>query len=275
MEKLFPPSSNNVKKMKIFISTILPVACLIVLFVFTLCLADGKAKKHILIYTKNGEGYVHDNIPASVECLKKICKENNWTCEVTDEPSIFTPEKINSFDVLVFSNSNNQAFETEVQRDAFQNYIRQGGAFVGIHSACASERDWPWFWANLGGKFVRHPPYQKFDIKVIDRKHPSTNFLDPVWKWEDECYYLNNLNPDIHILLAADLTTIEDKQKDQYPGQIFGSYFPLAWCHEFEGGRQWYTALGHSIKHYEDENFIKHLTEGIRWAMQKKNRENK
>ena len=60
--------------------------------------------------------------------------------------------------------------------------------------ACASERDWPWFWANVGGLFVRHPKFQKFDIKVIDKSHSSTNFLPDVWKWEDECYYLNNLN---------------------------------------------------------------------------------
>ena len=227
-------------------------------------------EKKVLIYTKNGEGYVHENIPASVICLKNICAANRWTYEVTDDASICTPEKLDQFDVLVFSNTNNEAFDTQKQRQIFQDYIRGGGGFVGIHSACGSERDWPWFWANLGGKFVRHPPLQPFEIQVIDPDHPSTCHLDSIWKWEDECYFMNELNPDIHILLAVDLKTIDDEEKDRYPGRVFGDYFPLCWCHEFEGGRQWYTALGHKIEHYEDEDFIQHLTGGIKWVLEVK-----
>ena len=232
------------------------------------------AEKKVLIYTKNGtagKGYVHKNIPASVACLKKICKQNQWAYEVSDDPSLFTKEKIGAFDVLVFSNTNNEAFDTEEQKKVFQAYIRGGGGFVGIHSACGSERQWPWFWANLGGKFIRHAKRQSFEIKVIDKEHPSTAHLDDIWQWEDdECYFVDEMNPDIHILLAVDLRTIEDKRKEIYPGRVFGDYFPLAWCHEFDGGRQWYTALGHKIEHYKDNNFIKHLTGGIQWAMQKK-----
>jgi len=224
---------------------------------------------NVLIYTKNGKGFVHKNIAASVECLEKICDHNSFTFEVTDDAAVFSKERIAAFDLLIFSNTNNQTFDTPEQKKVFQDYVRGGGAFVGIHSACGSERDWPWFWANLGGKFLRHPKFQKFDIKVIDQKHPSTSFLDPVWKWEDECYFINHLNPDIHILLAADLTTIDDGKKEQYPGDVFGDLFPLCWCHEFDGGRQWYTALGHQPEHYKDENFMKHLAGGILWAIKK------
>jgi type 1 glutamine amidotransferase len=122
----------------------------------------------------------------------------------------------------------------------------------------------------LGGRFVRHPPLQKFTIKVIDKTHPSTNFLDDTWKWEDECYYTNQLNPDINVLLAVDLTTIKDEKKAEYPGETFGNYFPLAWYHEFEGGRQFYTSLGHKSEYYKDEKFLKHLLGGIKWAMNEK-----
>ena len=157
----------------------------------------AQSKTHVLIYTKNetGEGkYVHDNIEASVKALQKICDAHNITYDVSDDPSLFTVENLKKYDVIIFSNSNNKAFDTQAQRDAFQGYIRDGGGFMGIHSSCASERDWPWFWAMTGGKFVRHPKLQEFDIKVIDVDHPSTKHLDAVWKWEDECYLLNNLN---------------------------------------------------------------------------------
>jgi len=227
------------------------------------------ANKHILIYTKNGKGFVHKNIPASVKCLEKICNDNGWTFEATDNASVFTAEKVKTFDVLVFSNTNNETFDTEEQKEVFKNYIQNGGGFVGIHSACGSERQWPWFWANLGGKFVRHPQYQSFEMKVVDKTHPSTSHLGDIWKWEDECYFMDELNPGMHVLLAVDLRTIDDEGKKNYPGRIFGDYFPLAWCQEFDGGRQWYTAIGHSDEHYEDDNFVKHLTGGIRWAMAK------
>ena len=229
----------------------------------------GLSKPHVLIYTKNGKGYVHDNIPASVTCLKQICQAKGWTCEESDDPNVFTTERIKAFDLLVFSNTNNETFDTEAQKKVFQQYIREGGGFVGIHSACGSERQWPWFWANLGGKFVRHPKFQPFDIKVIDATNPSTKHLPKVWAWEDECYFMNQLNPDIHVLLAVDLTTLDDAGKATYPGEVFGQTFPLCWCHEFDGGRQWYTALGHSIKHYQDKNFVAHLAGGMEWALTK------
>jgi len=253
---------NTIKKIK---NKMIIIVCLLGSIVNSDCFAG----RNILIYTKNGKGYVHDNIPASVECLKDICRENNWICEVSDDPSVFTADKIKTFDVLVFSNTNNETFDTSVQKKVFKDYIHNGGGFVGIHSVCGSERDWPWFWANLGGKFVRHPKLQEFDLKVIDHDHPSTSFLGDIWKWEDECYFMNHLNPDIHVLLAADLRTIDDSENAEYPGELFGNYFPLSWYHEFEGGRQWYTALGHKIEHYSDVNFKKHLEGGIRWAIEK------
>lgn len=221
----------------------------------------------ILIYTKNGEGYVHDNIQASVKALEEICTEIGVNTVVSDDPSVFTNENLQQFDGVVFSNTNNEAFTSDDQREAFQEFIRSGKGFVGIHSASGSEREWPWFWAMLGGKFRRHPPLQPFDIKVIDEKHPSTSFLPEVWKWEDECYYSDHLNPDIHVLLAADLRTIEDPRMAEYPGTTFGDYLPLAWYHEFEGGRQWYTALGHKIEYYQDPDFRQHLKGGILWTL--------
>ncbi len=184
----------------------------------------------------------------------------------------FNAEFASKFDAVIFSNTNNEAFNTEEQRNIFQKFIQNGGGFVGIHSACGSERDWPWFWAMVGGKFLRHPPFQPFDIKVINKNHQSTEFLPDVWKWQDECYYMNQLNPDINVLLAADLTTINDPDMENYPGETFGNLFPLAWYHEYDGGREFFTALGHDQKHYKDETFRRHLSEGIQWALKLENK---
>jgi type 1 glutamine amidotransferase len=217
------------------------VTCLLAL-AFTHAFASGaEDAKRILIYTKNGEGYVHDNIAASVAAMEKICASEGYATDVSEDPAVFTPENLDRYAAIIFSNSNNEAFDTDEQRKAFQAYIRGGGGFMAIHSANASERQWPWYWAMVGGKFVRHPPHQEFDVVVTDSTHPSTVHLPLRWTVKDECYFSNQLNPDIHVILSVDLTTIEDEGKKEYPGETFGQLFPLAWCHEFEGGRQFYS----------------------------------
>jgi type 1 glutamine amidotransferase len=231
--------------------------------------AQKSYEKSILIYTKNGEGYVHENIAASVTALEKICEEEGIRTEVSDQPAVFTRENLERFDALVFSNSNNEGFDSQAQREAFQGFIRRGGGFAASQSATATERDWPWYWALVGGKFLRHPPYQEFDVVVTDRTHESTRHLPARWSISDECYYSYHLNPDIHILLSVDLNTIEDEEKEVYPGETFGHFFPLSWCHEFEGGRQWYTALGHDSEFYQDPLFVEHLRGGLRWILGK------
>lgn len=223
--------------------------------------------QQILIYTHNGEGYIHDNIEASTAALLKIGESNGYQMQVSDDPDFFTPANLSSLDLIIFNNTNNEAFYTETQRAAFRDFIEKGGAFVGVHISTGSERDWPWFRQMQGGKFRSHPAYQPFDIKVIDHKHPSTSFLEEKWEWEDECYYFDHLNPAINILLAADLNTIEDPDKETYPGKVFGQYSPLAWNHIFGKSRVFYTALGHKSEHYSDDTFIRHLTGGIKWAL--------
>ncbi|RLD78771.1 MAG: ThuA domain-containing protein [Bacteroidetes bacterium] len=225
----------------------------------------------ILIYTKNGKGYIHENIPSSIKALQEICKQENIETDASEDPAVFTDENLKKYDAIIFSNTNNDVFDTKEQKNAFQKFIRNGGGFIGIHSANAVERKWPWFWALVGGKFIRHAPHQQFDVVVTDKKHPSTEFLGDRWTVKDECYYSNNLNPDIHILLSADLNTIKDKEMSEYPGDIFGDYFPLCWCHEFEGARQWFTALGHDAEMYNDPTFRKHLRGGILWVLKLKN----
>ena len=224
-------------------------------------------KFRVLVYTKNGEGYVHENRAASVAALQKLGRENGFDVTASDDPALFTDDNLRQYAGLIFSNTNNDIFATEAQKQAFQRYIRRGGGFVGLHSASGSERQWDWFAQVLGGRFFRHAKQQDFDVRVIDRTHASTRTLPEVWHIrDDECYYLKLLNPDIHVLLAADLTTVEDEKKSEYPGDVFGTLFPLAWCHEVDGGRAWYTALGHRPEQYQDPMLLQHILGGIRWA---------
>ena len=234
----------------------------------TLALGAADAPR-VLVYTKNqvGKGlYVHDNIAASVTAIKKLGAENHFGVDVSEQPADFTDANLKKYKALIFDNTNNEILENEGQKAALQRYLKAGGGFVGIHSASGSMRDWPWFWSVLGGKFSRHAKMQTFTVRVKDRDDISTAHLPPTFQWTDEFYYVDHMPEGLHVLLAGDLVHLDDPGKEKYPGKKFGDEFPLAWRHELDGGREWYTALGHQKEHYSDPMFTKHLLGGILWA---------
>jgi len=227
------------------------------------------ADPKVLVYTKNGKGYVHDNIATSVDALRRMGAEAGFEVTHSEDPAVFTPANLRQYRVIVFSNSNNEAFDTDGQRAAFVEFVRNGGGFVGIHSASGSERKSAEFASIVGGRFVRHPKLQKFTIRVKDRNHPATRHLPAEFEWEDECYYTDNNNPDIKPLLVVDPKRLDDPKLDEYPGNRFGDAAPLAWWNTIGKGRSFYTALGHKKEHYSDPLLYKQILGGILWAMGK------
>jgi type 1 glutamine amidotransferase len=173
---------------------------------------------------------------------------------------VFTEASLKKYSALVFSNTNNVIFDTDAQRVALMRYVQAGGGFAGIHSASGSERTWKWFHGLLGGSFSRHAPIQKFGVRVVDRSHPSVAHLPERWERDDECYYLVRMNVNLRILAVNDLTTIKDTKEAP---ATFGDVFPSVWYHEFDGGRQWYTSLGHRKEDYARPEFRRHLLGGI------------
>lgn len=229
-----------------------------------------QSQAQVLVYTRNqvGKGlYVHDNIPASVAAIRKLGNENHFSVDVSDQPADFNDSNLRKYRAIIFDNTNNEILENEEQKAALQRYIRSGGGFVGIHSASGSMRQWPWFWSVLGGKFRRHARLQTFTIRVKDPQDLSTAHLPEEFQWTDEFYYVDHMPEGLHVLLAGSLEKLDDPDKETYPGKQFGNEFPLAWRHELEGGREWYTALGHQKEHYTDPRFTRHLLGGILWAM--------
>jgi len=225
-------------------------------------------KVKFLIYTKNGKGFVHDNIENSIKAIQEIGKTNRFLVDVSHNPADFTDQNLAQYDVLIFSNTNNDVFDTDAQKVALMRYIQAGGGFVGIHSASGTERNWSWFKQLLGGTFDWHEPGQSFDVLVIDGQHPSVAHLPSRWKRaKDECYYLKEMEVNLHVIAVNDLTTI-DKVRERRPN-TFGAQFPSVWCHEFDGGRAWYTSLGHVKEDYDDPQFRKHILGGIQWAIGK------
>lgn len=229
------------------------------------------ADLRILVYTRNytpdGKGYVHDNIASSVDAIKKMGTEKNFAVDVSDDPASFTESNLKQYAAIVFSNSNNKAFTSDAQRDAFKHYIESGGGFVGLHSASGSERNWPYFWSVLGGKFAAHPRMQPFTVQIADPGFPAVSQLPAQFEWTDECYFIDHLNSDIHPVLVTDRTKLTSLDAMKIDVAGFSNPLPLAWYHHFDGGREFYLALGHNKEDYANPILYGIIENGILWAM--------
>ena len=228
-------------------------------------------KIKVLVYTKNGKGYVHDNIPNAVKCIQKLGQESGFTVDVSDIPTVFTQDNLKQYTMLIFPSTNNDVFDTDEQRLSFRRYIEAGGGFVGIHSVTGTERNWTWFKQMMGGTFAWHARNQKFNVKIIDPSHPTMKGLPLVWERSlgDECYFTKELYPGIKVTMAHDLSSLNSSYDDSVKIEKFSTpfkdLFPAVWYQNFDGGNIWVTTLGHNKEYYEEPMFIKHILQGIKF----------
>ncbi|MEI9921532.1 MAG: ThuA domain-containing protein [Bacteroidota bacterium] len=228
---------------------------------------DWKAV-HVLVYTKNGKGYVHDNIPFAVTALQKLASEHGFIADVTDDPSKFTDENLRNYNMLVFPSTNQDIFDTDEQRVAFRRFIEAGGGFVGLHSVVGTERKWDWFKKMLGGSFDWHPNFQKYTVRVIDKSHPSMEGIPGKWERNDECYFVKEMYPGIRAVMAQDLTTLnpKDSTRVKLSKGPYDQLYPAAWYQYYDGGTIWISALGHDKMDYSDQMFMTHVFSGMKWV---------
>ncbi len=113
----------------------------------------------------------------------------------------------------------------------------------------------------VGAQFQSHPAgTPEADFIITDQNFIATEyFTDSVWHRTDELYNYKNINPDVNVIMTVDEST--------YEGGENGDYHPIAWYHEFDGGRAFYTGAGHTNETFSDENFLKHLWGGIQYAI--------
>jgi type 1 glutamine amidotransferase len=208
----------------------------------------------LLVFTRTTD-YRHDSIPAGVAMVEAIGVEDGFDVDAHEDPTAFEQANLQRYDLIIWLSTSGTIL-TGPQRDAFERWLNAGGAFAGIHSATASEYDWPAFETIIGARLENHPEPQRATILVADRDHPSTAKLEPTWQWDDEWYnFRANPRGRVRVLATVDEAT--------YGGGEMGRDHPIAWCGSYGDGRTWYTSLGHSLAAYRDPMFIEHVRGGI------------
>jgi len=197
----------------------------------------------------------------------RLASSNNWTITKSEDSSVF--DSIPSHDAIVFLQTTGNDLLNQTQQDNLIAYIASRKGFIGIHAATDAEYTWSWYGDNLiGANFQDHPPQlQQATIHISNHSIMQSVIqeLNSVfWVRTDEWYNFDRnprQNPNltnIQILGALDETT--------YSGGTMGSDHPIIWCHESNGGREFYTGLGHGDESYTEPAFETHIISAVRWV---------
>lgn len=221
---------------------------------------EAEPEYSVLLFTKT-EGWRHASIEPGAIAIRKLGEENGFGVTWTEDGYSFSEENLAKYDAVIFLNTTLDVLDEE-QQNAFEHYIQNGGGFVGMHAAADTEYDWPWYGDLVGGWFKSHPGnpnVRDATVILVDRNHPSTKHLQKEWNRADEWYNYKYFNKDTHTLLKLDT--------DSYEGSEHPGNHPIAWYHEYDGGRAFYTGLGHTAESFSEEAYLKHILGGIQYAM--------
>ena len=211
----------------------------------------------VLVLSKT-TGFRHDSISAGIAALEALGADHGFSVDSTEDTSGFTDAELARYKVVVFLSTTGDILADD-QKLAFERYIRSGGGFVGIHSASDTEYRWTWYGRLVGAYFAGHPEIQPATVHIEDPRHPSTEALPAAWQRTDEWYnFRGNPRGAVHVLATVDEST--------YSGGKMGADHPIAWCQAIDGGRSWYTAMGHTMESYAEPLFRRHLLGGIESA---------
>ena len=221
----------------------------------------------VLVYT-SPDRWHNLSEPVALLEFQEMAQRHAFGLTSTTVNGMFNDDALSQFDVVVFLHSTTRDLSDE-QLESFKRFIRGGGGFAGIHGASAMTTECEWYRSLVGRVFTGHPEEQTAVMDVIDKNHPSTMHLPDRWVWTDEWYSFGpELTEGINYLLTVDESTYEPDRTwgDDTRRTAMGDFHPIAWYHEFEGGRSFQTSLGHMPALFRDRRFLDHIYGGIFWA---------
>ena len=244
---------------------------LITLFIFgsTSILFAQKQFNALLVTTTRG--WHHESIHAGVLAIQQLGIKHNFKVDLLEDNNGFTDKTLSGYQVIIFLNTTGDIFNEEQQK-SMERFIQSGKGFMGIHSASDTEYDWAWYTQLVGRMFHIHPAIQTARLNVLDATFPGLEGFANNKQWTDEWY---EFGPDqvigLKTILSIDENSYNPKvvwgsNANKITGNGMGSFHPIAWYHDFDGGRAFYTNLGHVPTDFTDPTYLSHITAGIVWA---------
>jgi uncharacterized protein len=223
-------------------------------------------RKPRILYITQSKGFKHAVLPESEKIMQELATKHGFELSVSQEAEkVMTPENLKNLDVIIFYTTGELPLSDE-QKKAFLDFIKNGKAFIGIHSATDTFYKWPEYGEMIGGYFNKHPWTAKdtVTIKTTDRQFPVTKHWEESFKVTEEIYQIKNFNAEnVKVTMSLD-TANTDMTK---PG-IEAKEFPITWYRSYGKGRVFYTALGHNPEVWRDQRFQTMIVNAIKWSTQ-------
>ncbi len=212
----------------------------------------------LLIFTAVESPQKKHKVTASAsESIVELGQKEKFIVEITDDSNVFSEQNLQRFAAIIFLNTRGNVMDKK-QQSAFQKYIRRGGGVAMVHAAMLAEENWEWFRELVGAQFKNHPKIQAGKLLNAAPEHRVNQGLPENWLHIDEWYNYIAVPKNVTVLLYVDEST--------YEGGIHGKNHPIAWCHKYDGGRIFYTAIGHTDECWTNQLFMKHILNGIKYA---------
>ncbi|KQB42860.1 putative secreted protein [Flavobacterium daejeonense] len=245
------------------------------LFVMFLNSLSAQKQFKVLLITETSAWY-HESIEAGVIAINELAATHNFEVNRQQKAIRISKTILKSYDAIIFLSTTGDIFDDR-EKIAIQEFIQSGKGFVGIHAAADTEYKWEWYTKLVGRMFLRHPRQQTAKLKILNHDFPGLESFPDTILWTDEWY---EFGPEtvsgLQYLMAVDAKTYErsaimkDKDEkensDSLPLKGTKNLYPISWYHQFDGGRAFYTALGHIDNIYKNHWFLDHLYGGIYYA---------
>ena len=241
------------------------IACLLFISLLFACAEPPMplepAKPKVLLFSKT-EGFRHESIETGLHALQKMSVEKGFELNATEDASVFNERELKAYKAVIFLNTTGDVLNDQ-QQAVFERFIQAGGGYVGIHAASDTEYGWPWYGELVGAYFKDHPMVpsnvQTGTFTVTQKDHWATQGMPDTFEHEDEFYSFRSISPNINVVLE-----IDDKS---YQGGSNPDFHPMSWYQEFDGGRSFYLAMGHTDETYANPLFLNHLWAGLNYAL--------
>ncbi len=222
-------------------------------------MAYAQKKLNVLVFSKTA-AFRHASIEKGQEAIKKMAVNRGFSVSFTEDASLFTETNLKKYNVVIFLSTTGDVLNDK-QQSTFERYIQAGGGYVGIHAATDTEYDWPWY-NKLAGAWFQDHPMTPSNVQngrfYVTEKNDLTAGMPDSFERSDEFYSFKNISNNIHVVLKID--------EKSYVGGTNGDDHPMSWYQEFDGGRSFYTAMGHTDETFLEPLFLNHLWAGIKYA---------
>lgn len=224
--------------------------------------------KALIYYTQHAEEAHVQFAEQATTFFKKLNYGDGFVLDITTDFSKYPYEKLKEYNVIIMLNTSPN---TKAERDAFEQYMENGGGWVGFHAAAYNDKNthWPWFVKFLGGGvfYCNNWPPQPVLVEVDNEEHPVTknlpaSFVAPASEWY-QWTPSPHQNKDVEVLLSLSPKNYPLGIKDVVN---FGD-FPIVWSNK--NYRMIYLNMGHGDEEFIDGTQNLLLVNAFRWVVSK------